>query len=194
MILTEDGKLGIGVESATSELHVEGDALINGSLTLESAAGVFNAYGLGNHYINGGFLQSVSDSYIRFSPGGVDGLGFGIPYESSGYKFHVRVVTGQAGGTTGWVQSSDDRLKTNERPITSALDIINKLAPQLYSFTEPTENRSEQQAGFIAQEVQGAMGRVVSKDPPRLPSPAGPSPVSHPAISISVRSSGRPQS
>ena len=117
-----------------------------------TGATTFNGSGLGLNYINGSILQSTNDSFVRIFPGANDGKGMGVGGgEVSGYKFHV---TGQAGGTTGWSQSSDDRLKTNERPITSALDIINKLAPQLYDFTEPTENRIEQQAGFIAQEVQ----------------------------------------
>ncbi|MFM7985840.1 MAG: tail fiber domain-containing protein [Candidatus Fonsibacter sp.] len=62
------------------------------------------------------------------------------------------------GGT--FVSASDKRLKFNEKPLTNALDIINKLEPveydQTYDLKEQntTDTPQSHQCGFIAQSVQ----------------------------------------
>ena len=62
------------------------------------------------------------------------------------------------GGTT--VSSSDKRLKFNEKPLTNALDVINRLEPVEYDQTRDltesytADTPQSHQCGFIAQSVQ----------------------------------------
>ncbi|MFM7984904.1 MAG: tail fiber domain-containing protein [Candidatus Fonsibacter sp.] len=62
------------------------------------------------------------------------------------------------GGT--FVSASDNRLKFNEKPLTNALDIINRLEPIEYDHTHDlvdqytADTPQSHQCGFIAQSVQ----------------------------------------
>ena len=62
------------------------------------------------------------------------------------------------GGST--VSSSDQRLKFNAKPLTNALDVINRLEPVEYDQTQDltetftTDTPQSHQCGFIAQSVQ----------------------------------------
>ncbi len=64
--------------------------------------------------------------------------------------------------TSGWTHSSDARLKTNIRPITNALSIVEKLQGVRFQW----KNSSDQsdQIGFIAQQVEPYLPEVVSTD------------------------------
>lgn len=63
----------------------------------------------------------------------------------------------------GFINHSDDRMKTNERYITNATATLNKLKPQTYTktigayksteITEGTAGRSKTESGLIAQDI-----------------------------------------
>lgn len=64
--------------------------------------------------------------------------------------------------STGWVHSSDARLKTKIKPLENALDKIVKL--QGVSYNWKTLPNSNNQIGFIAQEVEKVFPEVIAKD------------------------------
>ena len=95
----------------------------------------------------GRMLYNHSESAFAWSVGG-----------SGTAKMVLNATALYVGGTT--VSSSDKRLKFNEKPLTNALDLINRLDPVEYDQTrELTESYTADtpqthQCGFIAQSVQ----------------------------------------
>lgn len=74
----------------------------------------------------------------------------------------LTVFNGTTTGTytsTGWVHSSDLRLKTNITPITEALNIINNMEGVYYNWKK--NKKGERQVGFIAQDVKKILPEVV---------------------------------
>lgn len=61
--------------------------------------------------------------------------------------------------TTGWIHSSDRRLKTNIESITGAMDVVNRLEGVWYAWKDHPE--AGRQVGFIAQDVQPVLPEVV---------------------------------
>lgn len=92
--------------------------------------------------------------------------GYGI---SGGSGQNLRIGSGAIHGTVAYTPTSDDRLKTEEKPITEATDIIMKLKPQTYMKGQfmgtespdtlpagldiESNNSKHFEAGLIAQEV-----------------------------------------
>ena len=86
----------------------------------------------------------------------------------SGYQFYVN---GAAGGTLGFTNTSDGRLKTNVREITGALDLVERLRGVRFDWRSPGAREvgkdlklpvGEPQIGFIAQEVEKVAPEAVS--------------------------------
>lgn len=83
----------------------------------------------------------------------------------NGAYFTVKDSSSNAVGAynaTGWVHSSDERLKTNIEPLENALDKIIRL--QGVSYNWKTLPNSNNQIGFIAQEVEKVFPEVIAKD------------------------------
>ncbi|MGQ8506612.1 tail fiber domain-containing protein [Citrobacter freundii] len=87
--------------------------------------------------------------------------------EGQGWYFY-----GSSGNATGvgWVSSSDQRLRTNIKPITGALDKLIKLNGYTYnkrsSFVEDEYTTTTHEAGLIAQEVQKVLPEAVTEASP----------------------------
>ena len=86
----------------------------------------------------------------------------------SGYNFYVN---GPAGGSAGFTNTSDARLKTNVREITDALDLVERLRGVRFDWRAPEAREvgkdlklpvGEPQIGFIAQEVEKVAPEAVS--------------------------------
>ena len=78
-------------------------------------------------------------------------------------KFHV--YNGSTTGrytTSGWVHTSDRRLKRDIEPLESSLTKILELEPVEYIFKDDEKNT--QQIGFIAQDVEPLFPEVVQTD------------------------------
>jgi hypothetical protein len=80
-------------------------------------------------------------------------------------------VNGQAGGTTGWSNTSDGRLKQSITTIPDALSTIERLRGVEFYWRPPSERPvgkalalplGEQQVGFVAQEVEKVVPEAVS--------------------------------
>ncbi len=123
-----------------------------------------------------------------FIPSGVFGLGIDLSLTHSAIGVRGTINgregigvygTRQNGGGGGWAglfiedlgytgffgAASDETLKKDIQPITSALDIVNQLRPVTYNFDlEKYPNmglNSEMEYGFIAQEVQTVLPEIV---------------------------------
>ena len=69
--------------------------------------------------------DSVTQKYMTIKDNGNVGIGTTSP----SYKLHVN---GSIAGSGSYVNTSDDRVKHNEQPITNALSIISNLTPKHY--------------------------------------------------------------
>jgi len=71
-------------------------------------------------------------------------------------------VDGKAGGTQAWLVDSDKRLKTNIKPLQSALQSVLKLQGITFNWKDETNHRPGQNIGFIAQDVKEIFPEIVS--------------------------------
>jgi hypothetical protein len=128
---------------------------------------ITNFYGLRIEDCNiggGNVISQITNRYGIFQAGagernffaGNVGIGTQTPTQ------RLTVSNGTTIGTyttTGWIHSSDKRLKENISEIESPLDIINKLNGQYYTWKGNRE--AGRQIGFIAQEVLKVLPEVV---------------------------------
>jgi hypothetical protein len=104
---------------------------------------------------NGSVHQLIE--YMRLTKAGNLGIGTNNPTAK------LTVFNGTTTGTyttSGWVHSSDGRLKSNVQKITNALDIVNKLNGVYYNWKN--DNAAGRQVGFIAQDVRKVLPEVVT--------------------------------
>lgn len=95
--------------------------------------------------------------YMRLTKEGNFGIGTNNPTAK------LTVFNGTTTGTyttSGWVHSSDGRLKTNVQKIDHALDIVNKLNGVYYDWKN--DRKAGRQVGFIAQDVRKVLPEVVT--------------------------------
>jgi len=72
-------------------------------------------------------------------------------------------VNGDAGGTTGWYNDSDARLKTNVQTIPNALEKVEKMRGVNFEWIDTENHPKGLQVGFIAQELKDVLPEVVDK-------------------------------
>ncbi|MBK8144442.1 MAG: tail fiber domain-containing protein [Bacteroidetes bacterium] len=174
MRIKGDGNIGIGTSTPNAPLQF-GNTNANRKIVLyELANNDHNFMGFG---VNGGALryqvQSSAQNHIFYAGNGVSasteimriqgngnvGIGIAAPTQ----KLHV--FNGTTNGTyttTGWVHSSDARLKTNIKPLENSLNKILSLKGVSYNWkASPNTNT---QVGFIAQDVEKVFPEVVVVD------------------------------
>jgi uncharacterized protein YjbI with pentapeptide repeats len=93
---------------------------------------------------NSKWINNYGNIYTNYT-----NIGVGIINPS--YKIH----TSGAVGATGFITTSDERLKTNIQNIddSSALNIARLLKPKTYEYIDKVNNKTDVVYGFIAQEV-----------------------------------------
>ena len=110
------------------------------------------------------FLQVKSGNLLLQPAAGNVGIGTAAPSK-------LLYVNGSAGGSQGWNQASDGRLKTNIMPVTGGLALIERLNPVRYEWRKPADRAvgkdlklpvGERQIGFIAQEVEKVVPEAVT--------------------------------
>ena len=74
----------------------------------------------------------------------------------------VNLTTGVYDGSIGWASSSDERLKTEIKPLESSLDKILKLQGVSYKWKKNSEDKNV--IGFIAQDVEKIFPEAIKKD------------------------------
>ena len=108
------------------------------------------------------FMKFINDSYndswnFNLSGEGLSGSYFNFVYKFGAVNTAVATLT-----SSGWLGSSDRRLKTNINTINSALPSLMKLNPTNYN---RKINLGQEEYGFIAQEVEKIYPDMVSVIP-----------------------------
>jgi hypothetical protein len=158
MCLKPGGNVGIGTTSPLYNLDVRGTAGLPGIWANPANEGdsrhwITSAYDITpTHFTNSTAdgrlnIQDKSGVFIRFI--------LGAPNSSETLKGAIT----QSGSNTLYTATSDYRLKTNIKPFTNGLEIINSLKPVYYTFNvEPYDDCS----GFIAHELQEIIPQCVA--------------------------------
>ena len=162
------GKIGIGSQTPTHPLHVNGAGVVRALVSSNDNAGLALALNDSQKWsiatVTGGQFQIFNDAtgqnafWIDSATNNV-----GIGTTAPAYKLDVN---GTIRGTN--VAPSDFRFKQNIAPITSPLDKIRLLRGVSYNWRAsefPQMNFSDGRSiGFIAQEVERVLPELVSRD------------------------------
>ena len=174
MRIQGNGNVGIGTDTANAPLQFASAAANRKIVMYENANNDHEYYGFGinsaavryqvantssSHIFFAGNGAATSNELMRIVGNGNVGIGTAAPTQ----KLHV--FNGTTNGTyttTGWVHSSDKRLKTNITPLQNSLDKITHLTGVSYNWKNAPNSNS--QVGFIAQDVEKVFPEVVVVD------------------------------
>ncbi|MBN1339564.1 MAG: tail fiber domain-containing protein [Bacteroidales bacterium] len=181
MVIDGSGNVGIGATSPASKLSNDATLCSDGTKSTSTdginwrinnggyALGIENiatgGSGLlvdaGNYSGTGATVAhfvSNNNSIMYIGENGNVGIGTTSPSQ------RLTVYNGTTTGTyttTGWIHSSDARLKTNITPVDHALEKVKQLDGVYYQWKD---GPGEKQIGLIAQEVEKVLPEVVCKD------------------------------
>ncbi len=170
-IITTGGNVGIGTATPGLRLDVSGDCRVSGYIRPSFGSGnngiIFPdnpGGGSGDlawikYYARSGEacnleigMANDGDDDIYLNPG-TGNVGIGL--NSPDYKLHV---SGDIYATGNIIGFSDSRLKTNIKPITNALNTVNRLKGVRYTHIETNEDS----IGLIAQDTMEVLPEVVA--------------------------------
>ena len=144
-------------------LQIDGNLICTGNMTVAGNITAVNYYGNGANLTGISAGLSVSDDtstnatrYILFDDA-TSGTISAINVSSSKLTFNPSSGTLSA---TIFTSTSDERVKTNIRPITNALDITEQLSGVRFNWKE----NNLPSLGLIAQEVEKVLPEVVNTD------------------------------
>ena len=155
MRIDSSGNVGIGTSSPAQKLDVNGVIKIGfaSAPTWDTNSFLWSESGFGLN------LDGFS---LKFSTGSTRNERMRI---TSGGEVYIAGTTDQGAynlqcnGTGVWgagayVNGSDSRIKDDIQPISSSLDVVNKLNPVTFKYKEDWSKDQSVQTGFIAQELQ----------------------------------------
>ena len=155
-----------GVQTCALPIYIDkGNLLVRGTNSfLGSGDEAILKMGDGFNYIKGvwgygvkiGVYGITNSAIVILSGSGNVGIGT----ESPSRKLFVN---GDAGGTTGWYNDSDRRLKKNIEKIPDALEKLNNLRGVNFEWRDTENHFKGLQMGFIAQEAKEVIPEVVEK-------------------------------
>jgi hypothetical protein len=170
MVIDTSGNVGIGTSSPTQKFHVAGSG---STYTRVSSANA--GTGAGAYYTN-----ATATWLIGAGPAS-GGSEFAFVDQTSGSLERMRITSGgevyiagttdqgaynlQVNGTGVWgagayVNGSDIRLKEEVKDLPSAIDIVSSLRPVTFKYKADYSKDTNVQPGFIAQELQAALGET----------------------------------
>ncbi len=178
MTLNASGYLGIGETSPVSKLHISGGTTNSARIDGSSGGGAWLV--MRNGTVTGGILNTGAILGDTTSGTSVFAeTGFDIRFYTNGSTTErARISTAgevliggstdqgaynlQCNGTGVWgagpyVNGSDSRIKEDIAPITTGLDVVEKLNPVTYRYKEDWSKDQSTQTGFIAQELLVAL-------------------------------------
>ncbi len=165
MVVKQDGNVGIGTTEPLAKLDIQASANnSNGGIRLRgfthSTDVSYWSEGQFAMMFNGAYPNVISSNGVSYFNGGNVGIGTTDP---GSYKLYVN---GSAGGTTGWTNTSDARLKKDVQAIDDGLSKIMQLRPITFNWKQdeyPDKNFDDRNhIGFIAQEVEEVVPQVVT--------------------------------
>ena len=149
-MILNNGNLGIGTETPTATLDVNGISIFRGDATYDttnvslSSAATFNINA--PNVVGGRMIVTTSGN-----------VGIGTTSPNSSYKLHV---VGKIFATDDIIGFSDKRLKHNLKIISDSLQKIHKLNGYTFDMFDTTKTRT----GLIAQEVLEVLPEAVHQD------------------------------
>ena len=154
--IDSSGNLLVGTTSANARFSIGGTAASAASSTICR---------IGNTDYTTDTVLSVAPGVVNFDAAGVVGGRFHI---SSGGEVRIAGTTDQGAynlqvqgtgiwGAGAYVNGSDFRIKEDIAPITTGLDVVEKLNPVTYRYKEDWSTDQSTQTGFIAQELLVAL-------------------------------------
>ncbi|HHU35063.1 MAG TPA: hypothetical protein GXZ49_07520, partial [Bacteroidetes bacterium] len=114
------------------------------------------SFGIGLKYFFSSERPVITANNTMAIMGGNVGIGTVTP---GSYRLNV---SGTAYASGGWASESDQRLKTNVKPLEGALQSVLKLQGVSFNWIDETDHRPGQNIGFIAQEVKEVLPEIVS--------------------------------
>ena len=161
----DNGNVGIGTTSPINLLDVRSATnglgaieLYDGSTIVGRISDSRGVSGAGNLY-----LYEFGTSKVRINSSGhsyLNGGNVGIGTTTPSRKLFVN---GDAGGTTGWFNDSDARLKKNVVTINNALERVGELRGVQFEWKDTVSYPEGKQIGFVAQEARNVIPEEVSK-------------------------------
>jgi hypothetical protein len=149
----------ITLSSVAAEAHLEFSRPSYNYITAPLGGGI--------NFVTNGDSTSALNSMLVLSPNGNVGIGKGFTNNTTSItaQLHVRGNILSTGEVTAYV-ASDRRLKENIKPITSALDYINRLNPVTYNWNAKAKELNANKPngldyGLIAQEVESVLPNIV---------------------------------
>lgn len=149
MAIVEDGKIGIGTNTPDFKLDINGNLNLNRSIASGQAL-----------LVNGSEAIWFNGTYFSWGYGGnynyfADNVTIGTS-ANPGFDLVVNGTAAKTGGGS-WSNLSDRRLKNIKGDYTRGLEEVIALRPVRFTYREDNPlglNSSEEQVGFIAQDVQ----------------------------------------
>jgi hypothetical protein len=158
VIIDSLGDLGIGTATATSKLHVIGDARVSGVITATS----FFGNGSGLTGLSAGLTisdnTSTNSTFYPSFTSSTSGIVTTVIVSSTKLTFNPSTGTLTA---TALAESSSIAFKENINPIENALDLLLQLNPVTY---DRKDNSAKNEVGLIAEEVDKIIPNIISRD------------------------------
>jgi hypothetical protein len=169
MVLSGNGSVGFNcTPSSTYKIDLLGNQRItstSGDAVLSVIAAGQTAYtsyanGNGSNYGVGSYLSGADNKAFQVYNFANSTLALTIKYNGDAINYN---------NTTTWQQSSDIRIKQNINTIENAIDIINKLNPVIFDYTDDftkqnkwNNKKQKSNYGFIAQDFEKVFEKYVN--------------------------------
>jgi hypothetical protein len=149
MRIDSSGNVGIGTTSPANKLQVSGTLTSVGN-GITAAVSFADAAVFGSFSDHAAALYTNSIERMRITSAGE----VWIAGTTDRGAFNLQCNGTGVWGAGAYTNGSDARIKDDIQPITSSLEVVNKLNPVTFKYKEDWSKDQSVQTGFIAQELQ----------------------------------------